>query len=73
MTQLKKRGIIFVMKLINLTKTSNEPILFNWDNVVCVVDSSDSFGNEYCEVHTIDGGEVQVKEKVSEIKSKLIN
>jgi uncharacterized protein YlzI (FlbEa/FlbD family) len=57
--------------MVKLTKTSDQPVIFNWDNVAYVTDTVDSFGNVYCEVCLVDGRCIQVKEDLDEIQSQL--
>ncbi len=44
------------MKLIKLTTTADQPIIFNWDN---------------CVIHTTGGQSVQVTEDMSDIGHQL--
>lgn len=59
------------MKMVKLTKTSDQPVIFNWDNVAYVADIVDAFGNVYCEVCLVGGHNVQVKEDLDDIQSQL--
>ena len=66
-------GILVLVKVIKLTKTTDESVIFNWSNVTHVINVRDSFGNEYGEVYTAQGLVVHVQESVDDIESILIN
>jgi uncharacterized protein YlzI (FlbEa/FlbD family) len=59
------------MKLLKLTRLNGNPIIFNWSNVISISNTTDSFGNEYCEVMFVGGRNTSVKEDLSEVESQL--
>ena len=71
MKQDQKTGIVLPVKMLKLTKLSDEPVIFNWSNVISISNVNDSFGNEYSKVVVVGGKSVAIKEDLSEIEYKI--